>query len=71
MVSKTKRTSGKEEKKGRVKVSKLKASRELSASDAKKVRGGRANFSDFSFVHNTDKASPVLFQSDPPPKTAK
>lgn len=42
MVAKKKRTSKKEEKKGRVKVHNLKATRELSVEDAKKVIGGKA-----------------------------
>jgi len=40
MVSKIKSTSEKEEKKGRVKIGKLKATKELSAEDAKEVKGG-------------------------------
>ena len=50
-----------QEKKGRVKVDKLAATRELSADGAKKVKGG----TDFNFVHSYDKASPVLLTSDP------
>lgn len=64
MMAKKKQTSEKDEKKGRVRVGKLKATKELSAEDAKKVKGGRATLSDISFVHSYDKASPVL-ASDP------
>ena len=60
MVAKKNKTSEKDEKKGRVSVGKLRATKELSASDAKKVKGG----TDFNFVHVYDKASPVLL-SDP------
>jgi type VI protein secretion system component Hcp len=61
MVAKKNKTSEKDEKKGRVKVGKLRTTRELSANDAKKVKGG----TDFNFVHVYDKATPVLLQSDP------
>lgn len=60
MVGKMKSTSEKEEKKGRVKLGKLKETRELSAEDANKVKGGKAIPQDFNFVHKVDKASPVL-----------
>ncbi|MGI9168296.1 MAG: hypothetical protein ACR2G5_18255 [Pyrinomonadaceae bacterium] len=60
MVAKKKQTSEKDEKKGRVRVGKLRTTRELSANDAKKVKGG----GDFHFLHVYDKASPVLL-SDP------
>ena len=40
-----------EEKKGRVKVGKLKATKELSAEDAKKVKGGyKAGIGDTKFI---------------------
>lgn len=42
MVAKKNKTSEKEEKKGRVKVGNLEATRELSVEDAKKVIGGKA-----------------------------
>lgn len=42
MVAKKNKTSEKEEKKGRVKVGNLYATRELSVEDAKKVIGGKA-----------------------------
>ena len=41
MVAKKNKTSEKEEKKGRVKVGNLEATRELSAEDARKVKGGK------------------------------
>ena len=41
MVSKMKSTSEKEQKNRRVKVKNLKAMKELSADDARKVKGGR------------------------------
>lgn len=56
MVAKKNKTSEKEEKKGRVKVGKLRATKELSANDAKKVKGGR----DIHFVHGFDKDSPSI-----------
>ncbi len=40
MSAKKNSTNEKEEKKGKVKVGKLKATKELSAEDAKKVKGG-------------------------------
>lgn len=30
---------------------------------SKDVKGGKASFNDFSFVHTVDKPSPVLFTS--------
>jgi len=61
MVAKKSKTSEKDKKKGRVSVGKLRATKELSASDAKKVKGG----TDFNFVHVYDKSTPVLISSDP------
>lgn len=63
MVSKMKRASENEEKKGRVKVGKLKATKELSAAEAKNVKGGKASLSEIKIVHIYDKATPVLIQS--------
>jgi type VI protein secretion system component Hcp len=40
-----------------------KAVRDLPADKAKGVKGGKASFTDFQFVHKVDKASPVLLQS--------
>lgn len=42
MLAKKNKTSEKEEKKGRVKVDNLEATRELSVEEAKKVFGGKA-----------------------------
>jgi type VI protein secretion system component Hcp len=36
--------------------------RDLTAEKARGVKGGKATFNDFQFVHKVDKASPVLFQ---------
>lgn len=58
-------TKSKSNRKSKVKVGKLKETRELSPEDAKKVKGGKANFSDLSFVHLYDKASPVLGSGSP------
>lgn len=60
MVAKMKRTSKKEEKKGKVRIGNLKTTRELSADDEKKVKGGKSTPQDFNFVHKVDKSSPVL-----------
>ena len=38
---------------------------ELGEEELKNVFGGKASFNDLSFVHLTDKASPVLMQSEP------
>jgi len=38
------------------------AVRDLTAEKAKGVKGGKASFSDFNFVHKVDKSSPVLLQ---------
>ena len=38
------------------------AVKDLTTAKAKGVKGGKANFNDFNFVHKVDKASPVLFQ---------
>ncbi len=52
------KTSAKQQK--RVKVGKLRATKELSAKDARRVKGG----TDFNFVHTYDKSTPVLL-TDP------
>ena len=53
MATNKNKTSAKQK---RVKVGNLGATRELSAKDAKRVRGG----TDFVFLHVYDKSSPVL-----------
>lgn len=55
MATNKKKTSVKQK---RVKVGKLGATKELSANDAKRVKGG---LTDFSFVKRYDKSSPGLF----------
>ena len=44
------------------KVKSLKA-KSLNAKQARSVKGGKAKLQDISFVHNVDKASPVLLQN--------
>ena len=39
------------------------APKDLTAAKSKDVTGGKASFTDFSFVHKVDKASPVLMSS--------
>ena len=60
MATNKNKTSAKQK---RVKVGNLGATRELSAKDAKRVRGG----TDFVITHVYDKSSPVLI-SDPKKK---
>ena len=44
---------------GKSKTAKKKL-KDLEPKNARKVRGGRASLSDFSFIKKTDKSSPVL-----------
>jgi type VI protein secretion system component Hcp len=63
-----KKKAGKTRKSGAAKSARNLPVKTLNARSAKGVKGGKASFHDLSFVHNIDKASPVLFQGTSSPK---
>ena len=49
-------------KKSQGKAARKRAVKDLPPKKGADAKGGKATFTDFSFVHKVDKASPVLFQ---------